>query len=91
MAVDRLTAGTATELRDHGVAVVSLWPGAVRTEVVEKILDGKSGGAFSLSNPELFSDLESLPGDERARRGRPGCGPGPDIMRWSGKVALTPE
>ena len=49
MAVDRLTAGTATELRDHGVAVVSLWPGAVRTEVVEKILDGKSGGAFSLT------------------------------------------
>ena len=33
--LDRLTADTAHELREHGVAVVSLWPGLVRTERVE--------------------------------------------------------
>src|SRR5215470_13030172 len=33
--LDRLTADTAHELREHGVAVVSLWPGFVRTERVE--------------------------------------------------------
>lgn len=32
--VDRLTADTAHELRPHNVAVVSLWPGLVRTEAV---------------------------------------------------------
>jgi dehydrogenase/reductase SDR family protein 1 len=32
--VDMLTAGTAVELRDHGVAVVSLWPRLTRTEGV---------------------------------------------------------
>jgi NAD(P)-dependent dehydrogenase (short-subunit alcohol dehydrogenase family) len=31
-ALDRLTADTAHELREHGVAVVSLWPGLVLTE-----------------------------------------------------------
>jgi NAD(P)-dependent dehydrogenase (short-subunit alcohol dehydrogenase family) len=31
-ALDRLTADTAHELRPHGVAVVSLWPGLVLTE-----------------------------------------------------------
>jgi len=33
--LDRLTADTAHELREHGVAVVSLWPGLVLTERVE--------------------------------------------------------
>lgn len=33
--VDRLAADTAFELRKHGVTAVSLWPGAVRTEIVE--------------------------------------------------------
>ena len=35
-ALDRLTADTAHELRDQGVAVVSLWPGLVRTERIQK-------------------------------------------------------
>ena len=31
-ALDRITADTAIELREHGVAVVSVWPGLVLTE-----------------------------------------------------------
>ena len=34
-ALDRITADTATELEPHGVAVVSLWPGFVRTERID--------------------------------------------------------
>jgi NAD(P)-dependent dehydrogenase (short-subunit alcohol dehydrogenase family) len=34
-ALDRLTADTALELREHGVAVVSVWPGLVLTERTE--------------------------------------------------------
>lgn len=34
-ALDRLTADTAHELKPHGVAVVSLWPGFVRTERID--------------------------------------------------------
>jgi NAD(P)-dependent dehydrogenase (short-subunit alcohol dehydrogenase family) len=35
-ATDRLTASTAQQLREHGVAVVSVYPGLVRTEGVLK-------------------------------------------------------
>ena len=33
-ATDKMTAGMAVELEPHGVAVVSLYPGMVRTEKV---------------------------------------------------------
>ena len=45
-ATDKLTADTAHELRPHGVAVVSLYPGLVRTEAV------LAAGVFNLSNSE---------------------------------------
>jgi dehydrogenase/reductase SDR family protein 1 len=36
-ALDRVTADTAHELRDHGVTVVSLWPGLVMTERIQRV------------------------------------------------------
>jgi NAD(P)-dependent dehydrogenase (short-subunit alcohol dehydrogenase family) len=36
-ALDRITADTAHELRGHGVAVVSLWPGLVMTERIRRV------------------------------------------------------
>ena len=46
-ATDRMTADTAFDLRPHGVAVVSLYPGLVRTEAVMA-----AAGYFDLSNSE---------------------------------------
>jgi NAD(P)-dependent dehydrogenase (short-subunit alcohol dehydrogenase family) len=45
-ATDKLTADMAHELREHGVAVVSLYPGLVRTEAV------LAAGVFDLRNSE---------------------------------------
>ena len=45
-ATDKLTNDTAIELRPHGVAVVSVYPGLVRTEAV------LGAGVFDLSNSE---------------------------------------
>lgn len=45
-ATDKLTADMAHELRPHGVAAVSLYPGLVRTEAV------LAAGVFDLSNSE---------------------------------------
>jgi len=45
-ATDKLTADMAHDLREHGVAVVSLYPGLVRTEAV------LAAGVFDLSNSE---------------------------------------
>ena len=41
-AVDRLSADMAHELRPHGVASVSLWPGLVSTEIVTGKIDGNT-------------------------------------------------
>jgi dehydrogenase/reductase SDR family protein 1 len=46
-ATDRLTASTASQLQEHGVAVVSLYPGLVRTEGILKWAD-----QIDLSNSE---------------------------------------
>jgi dehydrogenase/reductase SDR family protein 1 len=40
--VDRMAADCAVELKRHNVAMISLWPGPVKTEYVEKnILQSK--------------------------------------------------
>merc|ERR1712060_213299 len=71
------------ELKDHGITVVSLWPGAVATEIVQKNL--KAGTAES---PETFTDLES---PEMSGRAVVALGADAQVMRWTGKVLLTPE
>ncbi len=48
-ATDKMTSDMAHELRGHGVAAVSLYPGLVRTEAV---LSAAEGGVFDLSNSE---------------------------------------
>jgi len=48
-ATDKMTADMAHELRSHGVAAVSLYPGMVRTELV---LEAAAGGWLNLSNSE---------------------------------------
>ena len=48
-ATDKLTADMAHELRTHGVSVVSLYPGLVRTE---SVLAAASQGWFKLDNSE---------------------------------------
>jgi len=48
-ATDKMTADMAIELEPHGIAVISLYPGLVRTELVLKAAEG---GAFDLANSE---------------------------------------
>ena len=61
-ALDRMTADTAHELHAHGVAVVSIWPGLVRTEFVlsgarrtddgRDVIDLRGEGTFDLAGAE---------------------------------------
>lgn len=81
--VDRLTADSANELQEHGVAVVSVWPGAVATEVVKTNLERGTA-----ATPEVFSDLEST---EMTGRAVVALASDPEVMRWTGKVTMTPE
>jgi NAD(P)-dependent dehydrogenase (short-subunit alcohol dehydrogenase family) len=54
-ALDRLTADTALELRKFGVAVVSLWPGLVRTERVARASAAVRGLDLSRSESPRFT------------------------------------
>ena len=73
-ATDKLTADMALELRPHGIAAVSLYPGLVRTEAV------LAAGVFDLSNSEspqfVGRAVVALAGD-------------PDVLRWSGQVLVA--
>jgi len=77
-ATDKLTADTAHELRPHGVAAVSLYPGLVRTEAVL----AAGAGVFDLSNSEspefIGRAVAALAGD-------------PKLMERTGQVVVAAE
>ena len=74
-ALDRLTADTAHELRELGVAVVSLWPGLVRTERVEKY------AAQLPAFQKLKSESQRFTG-----RAVAALAADPDVLRHSGRA-----
>ena len=75
-ATDKLTADTAAELRDHGVTVVSLYPGLVRTEAV------LAAGVFDLSNSES---------PEFEGRAVAALAADPDAQRRTGQVLVAAQ
>jgi NAD(P)-dependent dehydrogenase (short-subunit alcohol dehydrogenase family) len=56
-ALDRMTSDMAHELRDHGVAVVSVWPGLTRTEHMDAML--ASGDAWANANVGHVASMET--------------------------------
>ena len=77
-ALDRMAADMAKELRSHGVAVVSLWPGIVRTEWVEQLASPPFPMAVTES-PELSGRAVAALADD------------PEIARRSGQVCVVAE
>ena len=73
-ATDKLTSDTAVELRPHGVTVVSLYPGLVRTEAV------LAAGVFDLSNSES---------PEFSGRAIAALAADPDCLRLSGRCLVA--
>ena len=76
-ATDKMTADMAHELRPHGIAVVSLYPGLVRTELV---MAAAAGGWFDLAN----SESPEFIGRVIAALARD-----PQLMERSGKVCVA--
>lgn len=83
--LDRLTADTAREMKPHGVAVVSLFPGAARTEYLEQAV--LPGGPLH-GNPN-FKEMESV---EFMGRGIAAMAADATVLRrLSGRVVMSPE
>ena len=78
-AVDRLARDMAEELRPHGVAAVSLWPGIVRTEY---ILEHREALPFSL-------DVSESP--EFTGRAVSALASDPEVMGRSGRRLVVAE
>jgi dehydrogenase/reductase SDR family member 1 len=76
-ATDNMTAGMAHELRSHGVAVVSLYPGLVQTEFV---MASAAAAGFDMSNSES---------PEFIGRVIAALAPDPTLMERSGKVLVA--
>ena len=74
-ATDKLTADMATELRPHGVAVVSLYPGMVRTE---KVMEAAQ-----------WLDLSNSESPDFIGRAVLALAKDPDVIRHSGKVLVV--
>ena len=74
-ATDKLTADTAHELRAHGVAVVSLYPGLVRTE---KVMEAAA-----------FLDLSNSESPQFIGRAVAALAADPEIMGRSGQVLVA--
>jgi NAD(P)-dependent dehydrogenase (short-subunit alcohol dehydrogenase family) len=74
-ATDKLTSDTAAELKPHGVAVVSLYPGLVRTE---KVMESAQ-----------WLDLTNSESPEFIGRTVAALAADPDVLRHSGEVLVA--
>jgi NAD(P)-dependent dehydrogenase (short-subunit alcohol dehydrogenase family) len=76
---DRLINDIAHELKPHNVAAISLWPGAVNTEMTMARVEGGKGFGPNAESPEFAgASIVALYKD-------------PKLMQKTGKVLLTTE
>jgi dehydrogenase/reductase SDR family member 1 len=76
-ATDRLTASTALQLREHGVAVVSVYPGLVRTEGILKWAE--------------HIDLDNSESPQFVGRAVVALAADPNVLERSGQVLVAAE
>ena len=89
-ALDKMTADMAHELEPHRVAVASLWPGLVRTEIVELGARRTDDGRAVLDLPgEGTFDLADAETPRFVGRGVVALADDPAVMRHSGHALLT--
>ncbi|KAK0147068.1 Dehydrogenase/reductase SDR family member 1 [Merluccius polli] len=85
-ACDRLAADMAVELRRSGVASVSLWPGAVPTELVSQMLTSDKSQALDPKFKALWADGEST---ELSGKCIVELSKDKNVMSLTGKVLMT--
>ncbi|XP_071502343.1 dehydrogenase/reductase SDR family member 1-like [Diadema antillarum] len=91
-AVDKMAFDCAHELKEHNVTVVSLWPGAVRTEYVEDTFTDPDMiwdiGDVKVTQRELFSNGEST---EFSGKAIVALFNDPNLLKKSGRILWTVE
>jgi len=98
-ACDRMMVDCAVELRKAGVACISLWPGAVRTEQIMYNLDhGKFGGGDNagegfgdLKTKDMVKAFQNGESTEFAGKCLVALAADPKLMTKSGRIHMTSE
>ncbi|CAN9503302.1 unnamed protein product [Ophioblennius macclurei] len=86
-ACDRLAADMAVELKKRGVVSVSLWPGAVQTELISQLVIQKEAPAGDASKiRDVFADGETT---ELSGRCIVNLAKDKSLMSLTGKVLMT--
>ncbi|KAJ8272540.1 hypothetical protein GJAV_G00090400 [Gymnothorax javanicus] len=86
-ACDRLAADTAVDLKKTGVASVSLWPAAVRTEVLTRlVLEGETQAGFE---PWMKDSIASGESTEMSGRCIVELAKDKNLMSLTGKILMT--
>ncbi len=85
-ALDRMTRDMAHELRDRGVAVISIWPGTTRTEHIDAML--ARGDAWA---QEHLGDIDSMETPRYLGRCVVALAADGDVMDRSGRRFWTAE
>uniref|UniRef100_A0A914C3R1 Uncharacterized protein n=1 Tax=Acrobeloides nanus TaxID=290746 RepID=A0A914C3R1_9BILA len=89
-AVDRLTADTAHELKPHKVTVVSLWPGIVKTELIQKSVD--AGVIFGGKIKDEFTKIyEASETTEYSGKAVVALAKDPNVLEKTGKILITAD
>ena len=90
-AVDRMTADMAHELRDRGVAVVSIWPGVVNTELLRMIPRGADGRRMLVLPGQGEFDLDDAESPRFASRAVTALAGDEARMEWSGRAVYVAD
>lgn len=86
-ACDRLAADTAVELKSRGVVSVSLWPGAVKTELVTQlIVEKEAPQGINPKFKDVFADGETT---ELSGKCIVNLAKDKNLMSLTGKVLMT--
>lgn len=91
-AMDRMAIDMAEELRIHNVAIVSLWPGATRTELFAKMVDsGKFEHSSDSKVRNMKKFLEEGETTEFAGKAVVMLAKDHDIMKKSGRILVAAD
>lgn len=90
-AVDRMTSDMAHELQGRPVAVVSVWPGIVNTELLQMIPPGADGRRVLTLPGEGEFDLDEAESPRFAGRGVVALAADPERKKWSGRAVYVAE
>uniref|UniRef100_A0A1I7UAD4 NAD(P)-binding protein n=1 Tax=Caenorhabditis tropicalis TaxID=1561998 RepID=A0A1I7UAD4_9PELO len=87
MAIDRMSSDIAHELRDTDITVISLWPSAVRTELIINMLE-TSSGSWGKTENQMFLNGESI---EYCGKAVVAIAGDSDRKVWNGSTLITTD